>query len=86
MPIPVFDNLRQWLTNKDLQGFLKVADSDPHPRASEIIQQIDVAKVTNKQVRRVLNLKWEGFDVVQKMNKGILSSYFREYSPSTKTY
>ena len=86
MWIPVFDNLRQWFTNKGLQGFLKVADADPHPHASKIIQQIDVAKVTNKQVRKVLSLKREGFDVVQKMNKGILSSYFGEYSPSTKAY
>ena len=58
MSIPVSDNLPQWLSNKGLQGYLK----EPHPQAIEVIQQIDISKITNKQVRRLMNLKREGFD------------------------
>ena len=50
------------------------------------MQQIDIAKITNKQVRRILNLKREGFDAVLKMDKETLRSYFGEYSPSTKAF
>ena len=52
MSILVSDRLRQWLHTKGLQGYIRVADVKPYPRASEIINQIDVAKITNKQVRR----------------------------------
>ena len=58
MSILVFDRLRNWLNNKGLQGYLK----EPHPQAIEVIQQIDISKITNKQVRRLMNLKREGFD------------------------
>ena len=34
MPIPVSDRLRQWLQTKGLQGYLKVADVEPHPQAT----------------------------------------------------
>ena len=60
MPIPVSNKLRNWLHNKGLQGYLRVADVQPHPRATEIVNQINVAKITNKQVYRYLNLKREG--------------------------
>ena len=33
-----------------------------------------------------MNLKREGFDTVQKMDKDLLRSYFGEYSPSAKAY
>ena len=86
MLIVVSNNLRQWLVDKVLQGYFKVADADTHPRATKILQRIDVAKITNKQVRRVLNLKREGFVVVQKMDKEMLRSYSGEYSSSAKAY
>ena len=50
------------------------------------MQQIDVYKITNKKVRSALELKREGFDVVQKMDKDVLKSYFGEYSPSAKAF
>ena len=86
MPIPISENLRQWLVSKNLQGYINVAEAEPHPNVAELLQQIDISKVTNKQVRRTLKLKREGFDVVQKMDKDTLRSYFREYSPSAKTF
>ena len=86
MPIHVSDNLCQWLVNKNLQGFIQVAEAEPHPRVAEILQQISVSKITNKKVRSALELKWEGFNVVQKMDKDVLRSYFGEYSPSAKAF
>ena len=69
-----------------MQAYLKVADANPHPRATEILQRIEVDKVINKQVRCILNFKREGFDAVQKMDKDMLRSYFGECSPSEKAY
>ena len=86
MPITISDNLRLWLETKNLQGYIQIAEAFPHPNAVEITQQIDIAKITNKQVRRILNLKREGFDAVQKMDKETLRSYFGEYSPSAKAF
>ena len=86
MPITISDNLRLWLETKNLQGYIRIAEASPHPNAAKIAQQIDIAKITNKQVRRILNLKREGFDAVQKMDKETLRSYFGEYSPSAKAF
>ena len=69
MSIPISDNLRQWLTRKNLQGYISIAEAEPHPNSGELLKQIDISKITNKQVRRILKLKREGFDVVQKMDK-----------------
>ena len=57
MLMHVSDRLRQWPCNNGLEGYLQVVDVEPHPRAAEIVRQIDVTKVTNKQVRRFLNLQ-----------------------------
>ena len=37
MPIPVSDNLRQWLVSKNLQDYIKVAAAEPHPRAEDLL-------------------------------------------------
>ena len=86
MTIPVSDRLHNWLHNKGMQGYLKVADVEPHPRTAKIVNQIDVAKITNKQVHQFLNLKREGFDGTNPLEPTILRSYFIDYSPSAKAY
>ena len=86
MPISVSDNFQQWLVNKNLQGFIKVEEAEPHPCAAEILQQINVSKITNKKVRSALEFKRECFDAVQKMDKDVLRSYVGDYSPSTKPF
>ena len=86
MPILVSDRLCQWLHTKGLQGYLKVADFEPHPQAAEIVHQIDVAKLTNKQERRYLNLQREGFDGIDPVNPKVLKSYFDDYLPLDKAY
>ena len=50
MPIPISDNLRQWLERKNLQGYIRIAEATPHPNVAELLQQIDIEKITNKQV------------------------------------
>ena len=84
MPIPISDNLRMSLETKNLQGYIRIPEEAPHPNDAKLVQQIDIAKIINKQVCRILNLKREGFDVVQKIDKETLRSYFGEYSPSAK--
>ena len=65
---------------------MQVVDAEPHPHVAEIMQQIDVAKVTNKKVRRCLNLKRACFDSMEKLKSEVLRSYFGAYSPSAKAY
>ena len=65
---------------------MQFADAEPHPHVAEIMQQIDVAKVTTKKVRRCLNLKTVGFDSMEKLKSEVLRSYFGAYSPSAKAY
>ena len=52
MSMPVSNRLRQWPCNNGLEGYLQVADVEPHPRAAEIVRHINMTKVTNEQVRR----------------------------------
>ena len=86
MPIPVSDELREWLHSRNLQGFIRVAEADPHPQAEELVQQLDITKITTKKVRNALRMPRGGFDVVQKPSSEALRSYFGEYSPSAKAY
>ena len=37
MQIPISDNLRGWLVTKNLEGFIKVAEAEPHPRAEDLL-------------------------------------------------
>ena len=50
------------------------------------MEEIDVAKITNKKVRAVLEMPRGGFDVVKKVTEEGFRSYFGEYSPSAKAY
>ena len=86
MLISVSDELRQWLHNKNQQGFIKVADAEPHPQAEALMQGIDVRKITTKKVRTTLQMQRGGFDVVKKVSEEALRSYFAEYSPLAKAY
>ena len=54
MSIPILENLRQWLVSKNRQGYISIAEVEPHPNAAEHLQQIDISKITNKQVHRTL--------------------------------
>ena len=86
MPIPVSDELREWLHSRNLQGFIRVAEADPHPQAEELVQELDITKITTKKVRNALQMPRGGFDAVQKPSSEALRSYFGEYSPSAKAY
>ena len=86
MPIPVSDELREWLHERNLQGFIKVAEAEPHPQAEELVEQLDITKVTTKKIRNALQLPRGGFDAVKQPSSEALRSYFGEYSPSAKAY
>ena len=72
MLITVSDELRQWLHNKNLQGFIKVAEVEPHPQAKTLMQEIDVTKITTKKVRNALQMQRGGFDVVKRVSEEAL--------------
>ena len=69
MSIPVSDALRSWLERKNLKGFLKVAEAEPHPSAQALMEEINVSKITYKKVREVLRMPRGGFDAVKKVSE-----------------
>ena len=50
-----------------------VSQQKPHPQAEEIIKDIDTNQITNKQVRRFLNLKNEGYNVMDTLDEDVSS-------------
>ena len=52
MPIQVYDAFHSWFKRNNLQGFLKVAEAKPHPRAEAQMKEIDVSKITNKKFEK----------------------------------
>ena len=63
-----------------------MADAEPRPQATEVVKQIDVAKITNQEVRRFLNLKKEDCNMMDSLDDDVLESYFGKYSPFAKAY
>ena len=86
MPISVCDDLRIWLICNKLQGFLKVAEAEPHLRIEALMEEIDVSKITNKKVRTALEMPRGSFNAVKKVTKEGLRFDFGAYSPSAKAY
>ena len=84
--IQVSDSLRKWLKRNGLEGYLGIADVEPHPLVVEIVKEIDVDKSSNQQVDRFLNLKNEGYNMMESLETEVLESYFGPYSPSAKSY
>ena len=65
---------------------MQVADAEPHPDADEIIRHNDAKQITNKQVCLFLNLKNEGYNVMDNLDEDVLQSYFGPYSLSAKSH
>ena len=65
---------------------MRVADVEARPKAEEIIKHIDANQIMNKKVCRFLNLKNEGYYVMEMLDEDVLQTYFGEYSLSTKSY
>ena len=74
MPIPVSNKLCQWLHTKGLEGYLRVANIELHPR----VVRIPVSPISPRNR--------EGFDGMDPLRPEVLRSYFGEYLPSTKAY
>ena len=58
------EKLRRWLKTKDLEGYLRVADIEPHSHIENIVKNVNVDRIINKQVHRFLNMKKEGYDEI----------------------
>ena len=61
-----------------------MAEAKAHPQADALLQEIDGAGITTKKVKIALEMQRGGFDVVKKVTKVGLRSYFGEYSPPAK--
>ena len=60
--------------------------AEPHPLVVEIVKEIDVDKSSNQQVHQFLNLKNEGYNMMESLETEVLESYFGPHSPSAKSY
>ena len=86
MPTQVFEHLKNWLQTNGLDGYIRIAEAQPHQQVKEIVKEINIGKITNKNVRLILNLKNEGYNEMDAVEIEVLDSYFGEYSHSTKAY
>ena len=86
MLIQVSKHLRNRLKTNELDGYLRIADVQPHPQPTNIVKKIDVDKITNEQVCGFLNLMNEGYNIMDTLEPEVLESYFEPYSPSAKSY
>ena len=83
MSIHVSDNLGSWLIYNNLQGFLKVAEEEPHPRAKALMEEIDVSNITNKKIP-ALEMPRGGFDVVKKVTEEVCAPTSENIRPPPK--
>ena len=60
MPTIITTTLRNWLTERGLQGFIKVAEAPPHPNATEIASKLNIETLTDSMVRKKLSLDITG--------------------------
>ena len=70
MPIIMSAALRRWLLEKGFEGYIRVAESLPHPGALDIANKLNVDTITNATLRKKLGLSAIGekhFDVARKI-------------------
>ena len=60
MPTIITTDLRNWLTEPSLQGFIKVVEAPPHPNAIEIASKLNIETLTDSIVRKKLSLDSTG--------------------------
>ena len=85
--IEVSEHLETWgsgYRQRDWEASYKLQMHNHMCKAMEVATRINVHKLTNKQIRKNLNLKNDGATEMDALEIEILDSYFGEYSASTK--
>ena len=80
MPLAASQEIRTWLQQRGLGGYLCVIDAPPHPDAQEIARRIHPDTLTNNMIRAALDLKRGGEHEVEIPPDTILKEYFGMYS------
>jgi hypothetical protein len=74
------------LNHRGLGGFLQVTLATPWANLEEVLAQFDVDELSTEAVRALLNLPECGEMEVGTYNDAVLTEYFEEYSPTTKSF
>ena len=85
MPLTTSEEIRTWLQQRGLGGYLRVIDVPPYPDAQEMAR-IHPDTVTNNIIRAALDLKRGGEHEVEIPPHTTLKEYFGMYSISGKAY
>ena len=56
MPTIITTALRNWLAERGLQGFIKVAQAPPHPNATKIATKLNIETLTDSMVCKKLSM------------------------------
>ena len=83
--IHVSDNLCKWLKTNRLEGYLQIAEVEPHPQAEEVVKEISFDKISNEHIHRFLNLNKERYNMMESLEWEVQEFYFGPYSPSAKS-
>ena len=86
MTIDISPALRRWLHDKGLEGYIRVAESPPHPNAQDVARKLNIDIITNANMRKKLGLSGSDERHFEIPLTGILERYFGEYSTSAKAY
>ena len=86
MSIPISAALRRWLVEKRLDGYIKVVEAPPHPKALDIARKLNIDTVTNTSIRKKLDLSSLGERHFEIPPTETLQRYFGPYSASAKAY
>ena len=86
MPTIITTALRNWLTKRGLQSFIKVAEAPPHPNAIEIASKLNIETVTHSMICKKLSLDSTGERQLEMFPSEILERYYGKYSLSAKAF
>ena len=86
MPLAASQEIRTWLQQRGLDGYLRVINAPPHPDAQEITRRTHPDTVTNNVIRAAFDLKRGGEHEVKIPPHMTLKEYFGMYSISGKAY
>ena len=86
MRLATSQEIRTWLHQRGLGGYVPVIDAPPHPDTQEIARRIHPDTVTNNIIRPTLDLKCGGEHEVEMQPHTTLKEYFGMYSISGKAY
>ena len=77
---------REWFSEHGLEGFLRIADAQPHDKPEKVTPTIDLEEIAEGTIHALVGLPAVGLRSIESPSTEILTEYFGEYSLSSKVY